>query len=85
MLFDVIFKILQVYTLVVFVRALLPLFTKAQNRWTVLLDRVCEPALKMGRAAAAKVLPDRRFSFDVGPVAALLLMLLILFVLKIIF
>ncbi len=85
MIFDILLKILQVYTLIAFINCIVSFSSLAQNRWTVLLSRICEPACATGRSIAAKVLKNKQFSFDIGPLAGLLLLLLTLFVIQIIF
>lgn len=81
----IIYKILQVYSLLILLRTVLPYFYRRQNRWTVLLDKICEPAVALGRRAAQKVLGGRTLPFDVGPFAALILLWLVQFVLNLIF
>lgn len=81
----IIYKVLQIYSLLILLRTVLPFFYHKQNRWTVLLDRVCEPVVALGRKAADKLLSGRSLPFDVGPFAALILLWLVQFVLNIIF
>lgn len=85
MIFSILLKVLQIYTLIAFINCLVSFSSLTQNRWTVLLSRICEPACAAGRFIAAKMLKNKRFTFDIGPLAGLLLLLLTLFVINIIF
>lgn len=78
-------KLLSVYSLLIVIKCLLPLFTRVQNKWTVLLDKVCAPAIAIGRQVAQRVFKGRTFAFDIGPIAAALLIWLVQFVLSIFF
>lgn len=80
-MFYVLGQLLKLYALLLLVNMLLPYFLKVQKPWTALMAKVCEPALRIGRAVAAKVLPGRKFSIDIAPVAAIVLSLVIGFVL----
>lgn len=76
-MFYVLGQLFKLYALVLLVNMLLPYFLKTQKPWTAVLAKICEPALSVGRAAAAKILPNRTFSFDIGSVAAIVLCLVI--------
>ena len=79
-----ILKILQVYALLLFVNFLFSLSTLNQNKWTVLLEKICRPAVNFGTSIADRLFKNRRFGFDIGPLAGLLLVLCIVLVIKII-
>ena len=82
---SLIIKILKIYTLLTFINFLLSLSSMPQNRWTVLLERICEPAVKLGHSIAQKIFSNRRFNFDIRTLSGFVLMLCILFVINIIF
>ena len=69
-IFGIIRFILSVYTLVLIVNFLLPFCTDTQKPWMAKLTKVCEPALKVGRNVAAKVLPNRNYNIDMGALMA---------------
>ena len=81
----IILKLVQIYTLLVFVRCLLGFADVRQNQWVVLLARLTEPAVRLGKSIVGKLFPNRRFSFDISPLSGLIVMLLILYILRIIF
>lgn len=58
--------LLSLYTLVLLVNFLVPLCTNVQKPWMVTLAKVSEPAVKLGRNMAAKVLPAREYNVDMG-------------------
>ena len=58
--------LLSLYTLVLLVNFLVPLCTNVQKPWMVTLAKVSEPAVKLGRTMAAKVLPAREYNVDMG-------------------
>ena len=45
------------------------------------LNKICEPGLKLGRNVAAKVLPNRAYSIDMGALMAVVVCLLLSMVL----
>lgn len=58
--------LLSLYTLVLLINFLVPLCTNVQKPWMVTLAKVSEPAVKLGRTMAAKVLPVREYNVDMG-------------------
>ncbi len=70
-------QLFKLYALILLVNMLLPYFMKTQQPWMAVLAKICEPALSLGRAAAAKILPGRTFRFDIGSVSAIVLCLVI--------
>lgn len=85
MMINILLKALQVLSLLVIVKALLPYFVKAQNKWTVLLDRIVAPILQIGKKIATKVLDGRVLPFDVVPLVSLFVLWLAQFVIRILF
>ena len=65
--------LLSVYALMQLVHFALPYVTGTQRPWMATLARLCEPGIRMGNRAAARLIPDRRFKIDVGPLAAALI------------
>ncbi len=62
--------LLSVYALMQLVHFALPLISGAQRPWMVTLARLCEPGIRMGNRAASRLLPDKQFKINVGPLAA---------------
>ncbi len=62
--------LLSIYALMQLVHFALPYITSTQSPWMVTLARFCEPGVKIGNQAASRLLPDKRFKVDVGPLAA---------------
>ena len=69
---SIIRTLLTIYTLMQLTHFALPYVTNAQQPWMATLAKLCEPGVRIGNQIAAKVLPDRRFKIDVGPLAAAL-------------
>ena len=72
-----IFRILNValtlYALALLFHFVLPYLVSAQQSWMAVLSRICEPGIRIGNYAAARLLKNRRFKADIGaPVAAIL-------------
>ena len=65
--------LLGIYALMQLVHFALPYATNTQQPWMTTLARFCEPGVRIGNQVAAKLLPDRRFKVNVGPVAAAIL------------
>lgn len=63
-------SLLSVYALLLLVHFALPYITSSQQPWMAVLARICEPGVRVGNNVAAKLLPDRRFKIEVGPLAA---------------
>ncbi|MBR1585017.1 MAG: YggT family protein [Clostridia bacterium] len=66
-------SLLGLYAIMLLVHFALPYVTSSQQPWMAVLARICEPGIKIGNNLAAKVLPDRRFKIEVGPLAAVVL------------
>jgi hypothetical protein len=66
-------SLLSLYALLQLIHFALPFITNAQRPWMAVLTRICEPGIKVGNRVAAKLLPDRRYPVDVGPIACALL------------
>ena len=62
--------LLSLYAVCLLVQFALPYVTSSQRPWMAVLSRICEPGVRMGNNIAARLLPDRRFKIDVGPLAA---------------
>ena len=65
--------LLGLYALMQSVHFALPYVTSTQQPWMATLARFCEPGVRIGNQAAARLMPDRRFNINVGPLAAALL------------
>ena len=76
-MFDFLGNLVKLYALVLIVNMALPYITKTQQPWMAILAKICEPALTVGRAVAAKILPGRTFKFDIGSATAVVLCLII--------
>ena len=77
--------LLSIYALMQLVHFALPYVSSAQRPWMATLARLCEPGIKIGNQAAAKLMPERRFKIDVGPLAAAVICYLVRMVLGIFF
>lgn len=66
-------SLLAIYTLMQITHFALPYVTNAQQPWMATLAKLCEPGIRIGSQVASKLLPDRRFKIDVGPLAAAVL------------
>lgn len=66
-------SLLSLYALLLLVHFALPYVTSSQRPWMAALARICEPGIRIGNTVAAKLLPDRHFKVEVGPLAAVLL------------
>ena len=62
--------LVSVYALMQLVHFALPFLSGTQRPWMATLARLCEPGIRMGNRVASKLLPDRQFKMDVGPLAA---------------
>ena len=65
--------LLSLYAVLQLVHFALPFITNAQRPWMTTLARICEPGIKLGNRVAAKLLPERRYPVDVGPIACAIL------------
>ena len=62
--------LLSVYAMMQLVQFALPYVSNTQRPWMVTLARLCEPGVRIGNQAAARLLPDKQFKINVGPLAA---------------
>lgn len=62
--------LLSVYAMMQLVQFALPYVSNTQRPWMVTLNRLCEPGARIGNQAAARLLPDKQFKINVGPLAA---------------
>ena len=62
--------LLSVYAMMQLVHFALPYVTNSQRPWMATLAKLCEPGLQVGNRVAARLLPDKRFNINVGPLAA---------------
>lgn len=77
--------LLSIYALMQLVNFALPFVTNTQKPWMKILGRLCEPGIRIGNQVASRLLPDRRFKIDIGPVMAALLCYLLRLILGIFF
>ncbi len=77
--------LLSVYAMMQLVQFALPYIGAAQRPWMTTLARLCEPGIQMGNRVAARLMPERRFKVDVGPLAAAALCYIIRMILGIFF
>ena len=62
--------LLSVYAMMQLVHFVLPYVGASQRPWMAKLARLCEPGVQMGNRVASRLLPDKRFNINVGPLAA---------------
>ena len=62
--------LLSIYAIMQLVHFALPYMTGTQRPWMTTLAKLCEPGARMGNQAASRLIPDRRFKINVGPLAA---------------
>ena len=62
--------LLSVYAMMQLVQFALPYVSDAQRPWMVTLEKLCAPGMQIGNRVAARLLPDKRFNINVGPLAA---------------
>ena len=62
--------LLSVYAMMQLVQFALPYVSSTQRPWMVTLTRLCEPGVRIGNQAASRLLPDKQFKINVGPLAA---------------
>ncbi len=62
--------LLSIYALMQLVHFALPYVTSTQSPWMTTLAKLCEPGERIGNRAASRLIPDRRFKINVGPLAA---------------
>jgi len=66
-------SLLSLYALLQLLHFALPYITDTQRPWMAKLTKICEPGIKIGNNIASKILPDRQFKMDIGPLACVLL------------
>ena len=66
-------SLLSLYALLLLVHFALPYIPSTQQPWMAVLARICEPGIRVGNQVAAKLLPDRHFKIEVGPLAGVVL------------
>ena len=62
-------SLLSLYALLQLLHFALPYVTDTQRPWMATLTKICEPGIRVGNRIAAKILPDRQFKVDIGPLA----------------
>ena len=62
--------LLSVYAMMQLVQFALPYVSNTQRPWMVTLARLCEPGIQIGNRVASRLLPDKQFKINVGPLAA---------------
>ena len=65
--------LLSLYALLLLVHFALPYITSTQRPWMAVLNRICEPGVRIGNTVAAKLFPERQFKLDLGPLCAVVL------------
>ena len=85
MIISVIRFLLSVYAMMLLVHFALPYVSGAQRPWMATLSRLCEPGIQIGNRLAARLIPEKRFKIDVGPLAAAALCYVVRMVLGIFF
>lgn len=80
-IFGIINFVLDVYKLLIVVHVILSLVNVSANRWTTLLSSVVEPVLKPIRRALAEKLPAKWQIIDWSPVALLIAIVVIQWIL----
>lgn len=77
--------LLSVYALMQLVHFALPYVSTVQRPWMASLAKLCEPGIKIGNQVASKIMPDRQFKIDVGPLACAVVCYLVRIILGIFF
>lgn len=62
--------LLSVYAMMQLVYFAVPYISDTQRPWMAKLAKLCEPGLQLGNRVASRLLPDKRFNINVGPLAA---------------
>ncbi|MBR5110134.1 MAG: YggT family protein [Clostridia bacterium] len=62
--------LLSIYALMQLVQFALPYIGGVQSPWMVTLGKFCEPGIRIGNQVISRLLPDRQFKIDMGPLAA---------------
>ena len=77
--------LLSVYAMMQLVQFALPYVSGSQRPWMATLVRLCEPGVQIGNRVASRLLPDKRFNINVGPLAAAALCYIVRMILGIFF
>ena len=77
--------LLSVYALMQLVMFALPYIGGPQQPWMAALSRFCEPGIRIGNQAVARLFPNRQFKIDASPLAAAALCYLVRVILGIFF
>ena len=85
MLIRLIRFLLSVYAMMQLVQFALPYVSNTQRPWMVTLTRLCEPGVRIGNQVAARLLPDKQFKINVGPLAAAVICYVVRLILGIFF
>lgn len=62
--------LLSVYAMMQLVYFALPYVSNGQRPWMVTLAKLCKPGAQIGKRVASRLLPDKQFKINVGPLAA---------------
>ncbi len=62
--------LLSVYALMQLVVFALPYIGGSQQPWMATLSRLCEPGVRIGNRAVARLFPNRQIKIEAGPLAA---------------
>ena len=66
-------SLLGLYAILQLLHFALPYITDTQRPWMASLAKICEPGIRIGNNVAAKLLPDRQYKIDIGPLACVIL------------
>ena len=77
--------LLSVYAMMQLVQFAMPYVGGTQRPWMVTLAKLCEPGAQIGNRVAARLLPEKRFNINVGPLAAAAICYLLRLILGIFF
>ncbi len=75
-------RLITLYQAALLVYMLLPLFGVSQRPWVAYLGKVCAPALAVGRKVTDAIFKNKRFAFDVSPIAAIVLLSVVSFIIS---
>ena len=62
--------LLSVYAMMQLVHFALPYVNGTQRPWMATLARLCEPGVELGNQVASRIMPDRQFKVNAGPLIA---------------
>lgn len=77
--------LLSVYAMMQLVHFALPYVSGSQRPWMTTLAKLCEPGAQIGNRVASRLLPDKHFKINVGPLAAAALCYIVRMILGIFF